>query len=340
MIEIAQSRQLFIDSFLIDDEEVLATTGGAATTSSGPVGIQRVFHQAEVSPTPVLSPDCPWESESSNPTVQSTIRLPGMGAWQSAMAFSGGAWYDPRPVAAAALTTPPPPPGASGSGLVERFKIFYECGINNAVCLATSADGISFTKPRLRPDGSNKVVDQPHDGTSVHLVLDEEDPSRRFQMTMAPVQFCKSNNKNITADNATMVPYICDNSGNGCSRDGAGNGPAGSCQHLKASADGIHWRTIINKTGTSGDRSTGFYNALRKKYVWSIRPGCIPAGSKPSGRWRGYVEGDSFESAANWDNCTAGICEPPTAACTSGRVRGALLCMNHTFVSAVVLMAC
>ena len=78
--------------------------------------------------------------------------------------------------------------------------------------------------------------------------------------------------------------------------------------------------------GSSGDRSTGFYNALRRKFVWSIRasqshatkpdgglstcsrdvcpgPCCIPVGAQPWGRWRGYVEGDSFEEASNWDDC-------------------------------------
>ena len=32
-------------------------------------------------------------------------------------------------------------------------------------------------------------------------------------------------------------------------------------------------------------------------------PCCIPVGAQPWGRWRGYVEGDSFEEASNWDDC-------------------------------------
>eukprot|EP01045_Picozoa_sp_COSAG04_P046154 COSAG04_NODE_16553_length_495_cov_1.666667_2_plen_71_part_01 len=57
------------------------------------------------------------------------------------------------------------------------------------MCLATSSDGLSFVKPKLK-DGTNMVVRQPHDGTSVLLDDDEADPTQRFKMTMAPVQFC------------------------------------------------------------------------------------------------------------------------------------------------------
>eukprot|EP01046_Picozoa_sp_COSAG06_P046715 COSAG06_NODE_6662_length_2836_cov_17.623310_1_plen_79_part_10 len=68
-----------------------------------------------------------------------------------------------------------------------------ECGINNGVCLATSADGLAWAKPLLSNDGgrkTNTVVKQPHDGTSVMLVMDDPDETQRFKMTMAPVQFC------------------------------------------------------------------------------------------------------------------------------------------------------
>ena len=76
-----------------------------------------------------------------------------------------------------------------------------------------------------------------------------------------------------------------------------------------------------NLAGSCGDRSTGFYNALRRKYTWSIRPQCIPEGSSPGGRWRGLVEADSFGAAANWDHCFEGQCQPMGDACTTGRVR-------------------
>ena len=236
VIQVGGSRQLFVDDFLIEDT----------------ADLRRVFHQATVSPTPVLSPSKPWESASANPAVRS-----GLVRSQAAFAFSGGIWHDP--------SAPPD----------RRYRLYYECGINNAVCLAVSADGVAFSKPKLRPDGSNIVVDLPHDGSSVHLVLDEPDPSKRWKMTIAPVQFCHNvtvNGVNFTGQ--PVIPYLCDNSGSGCSVSGAGNGPGGGdcgCQHLKHSADGITWRTALNKTGSSGDRSTGFYNALRRKFVWSIR---------------------------------------------------------------------
>ena len=257
--------------------------------------MSRTWHSPSVEREPVLAPTMPWESGSANPTIARIA---------SAMPFSGGAWFDDR----------------EGVPPAQRYKLFYECGLNNGVCLAVSADGISFTKPKLQPDGSNMVERQPHDGTAVLLVHDEPDPSQRFKMTMAPVQFCPSAGDKSERTNQSAIPYICDVSGNGCSK-GDGGGPAGPCLHMRVSADGLAWRTGLNKTGSCGDRSTGYYNALRKKYVWSIRPECVPAGSSPTGRWRGYVEGDSFASGANWNHCFMGHCKAVTDACISGRVR-------------------
>ena len=133
--------------------------------------MSRSFHTPTVRDQPVLVPDKPWESQSANPTIAN-------GSWSrvhSAMPFSGGVVYDSR----------------HGVQPDQRFKLFYECGINNGVCLAVSADGLRWTKPALGPFGhSNMVVKQPHDGTSVMFDVDDPDPSQRFKMTMAPVQFC------------------------------------------------------------------------------------------------------------------------------------------------------
>ena len=86
----------------------------------------------------------------------------------------------------------------------------------------------------------------------MHLVLDEPDPSKRWKMTIAPVQFCHNVTVNgVSFTGQPVIPYLCDNSGSGCSVSGAGNGPGGGdcgCQHLKHSADGITWRTALNKT--------------------------------------------------------------------------------------------
>ena len=286
VISIAGSRQLLVDDFLIDSS----------------ANLSRSFHTATVHDQPVLVPDKPWESQSANPSIAN-------GSWSrvhSAMPFSGGVAYDSR----------------DSVPLDQRFKLFYECGINNGVCLAISADGMHWSKPALGSFGkTNMVVKQPHDGTSVMFDVDDPDPTQRFKMTMAPVQFCPQAGDPKERTNVTRIPYICDVSGNGCSIAGDGGGPGGGCQHLKVSADGLAWHTGINKTGSCGDRSTGFYNPLRKKYVWSIRPECVPAGSSPSARWRGMVEADSFGEAANWDRCFDGKCKPVEDACESGRVR-------------------
>ena len=127
-----------------------------------------------------------------------------------------------------------------------------ECGINNGVCLATSADGLAWAKPLLSNDGgrkTNMVVKQPHDGTSVMLVMDDPDETQRFKMTMAPVQFCPEAHDVTERTNQTRLPYLCDNSGNGCSVAGVAGGPGQGCQHLLVSADGLKWRAAINKTG-------------------------------------------------------------------------------------------
>ena len=93
------------------------------------------------------------------------------------------------------------------------------------------------------------VVKQPHDGTSVMLVMDDPDETQRFKMTMAPVQFCPEAHDVTERTNQTRLPYLCDNSGNGCSVAGVGGGPGQGCQHLLVSADGLKWRAAINKTG-------------------------------------------------------------------------------------------
>ena len=86
-----------------------------------------------------------------------------------------------------------------------------ECGINNAVCLAFSSDGLRWVKPRLQPDGSNIVERQPHDGSSVLLDHAEPDPSARFKMIVSAVQFCPeaktpSERTNQTYEHSSLAP--------------------------------------------------------------------------------------------------------------------------------------
>lgn len=60
------------------------------------------------------------------------------------------------------------------------------------------------------------------------------------------------------------------------------------------SADGIHWVNRVT-SGRTGDRSTMFYNPLRKKWVYSLR-------SSFRGRSRHYWECDDFLKGAAWSD--------------------------------------
>ena len=114
--------------------------------------LTRHFHQPEIHPeTPVLRPDQPWEKE------QRDARDSPM-----AMPFSDGVWHDPQ------------------DGL---FKMWYMAGMGLRTCYAISHDGIHWEKPALDVKaGTNIVLDEPRDSTTVWLDLHESDSQRRFKM--------------------------------------------------------------------------------------------------------------------------------------------------------------
>jgi len=128
VIPIDLGRQLFVDDFLV-----------AETT------LRRTYHLAKYHPAnPVLKPDRPWEGE-------------------MAMAFSDGAWWDPKD---------------------KLFKIWYMAGPERATCTATSEDGLRWNKPALdsvKP-GTNIVHTGHRDSSTVWLDQEGKDPSRRFKM--------------------------------------------------------------------------------------------------------------------------------------------------------------
>ena len=63
---------------------------------------------------------------------------------------------------------------------------------------------------------------------------------------------------------------------------------------LLASPDGIHWRHR-GQTGPTGDRTTMFYDAFRRKWVYSIRDEDVVFG-----RMRRYWQTDDFFAGVNW----------------------------------------
>ena len=175
------------------------------------------YHEAN----PILRPDRSWEQAGSSPT---------------SMVFSDGVIWDPK------------------DGV---FKMWYMGGYTRTTCLATSADGIHWTKPRLDVvPGTNIVLNEPRDSTTVWLDTEESDPERRYKMSLFPL------------------------------------GRASNPLTLYVSGDGVHWRAV-GQTGIAGDRSTVFWNPFRRVWAYSIRAGGEVG---EAGRHRRYFESQTFEA--------------------------------------------
>jgi hypothetical protein len=65
---------------------------------------------------------------------------------------------------------------------------------------------------------------------------------------------------------------------------------------LRASADGVHWRTM-GRTGVTGDRTTIFYNPFRRVWVYSLRG---ESGADGMGRHRRYWETPDLFTNVDW----------------------------------------
>jgi hypothetical protein len=139
------------------------------------------------------------------------------------------------------------------------FKMWYEAGWIHTICYATSKDGLTWERPSLdvKP-GTNQVLppDLTPDSWTVVPDWEAKDPLQRYKMFMRP--------------------------------------PGGQIPGVSmTSADGIHWTNRV-VTGSTGDRSTMFYNPFRKKWVYSLRSGF-------RGRSRHYWECDDFLAGAKWN---------------------------------------
>ncbi len=165
--------------------------------------LKRTFHTAQYcSDCPVLKPDHPWERTGNHPT---------------AMPFSDGVWYDPQD---------------------KLYKMWYMGGSGASTCYAASHDGIHWEKPDLDVQpGTNVVLPQRRDSTTVWLDLEAQDPKQRYKLfRSAPM-----------GERWGLYGYV--------------------------SPDGIHWGEPVVKTGSVGDRSTLFRNPFRKVWVYSLRHG-------------------------------------------------------------------
>jgi hypothetical protein len=118
-----------------------------------------------------------------------------------------------------------------------EFKMWYQAGWRDGTMLATSKDGLNWTRPQtdIEP-GNNRVLPKREKmvrhGTSVCMDPYTEDPTQRFKLTVFE--------NNIRKTSAYTSP------------------------------DGIHW-DLKGYLPECGDNSTMFYNPFRKKWVFSIR---------------------------------------------------------------------
>jgi len=140
------------------------------------------------------------------------------------------------------------------------FKMWYMGGYVKSTCYAVSRDGIAWEKPELDVvPGTNIVHTGERDSSTVWLDLNESDPQRRFKLFV----------------------YLR---------------PSRRYLNIYFSPDGIHWTDSGVKTGTTGDRSTVFFNPFRNVWVYGIR-----AYEQTSiGRYRRYWEHGDVLIGARW----------------------------------------
>jgi hypothetical protein len=167
--------------------------------------LQRTWHAATYHPSsPVLRPETPWEQTGELAPRSSPGTNP------TAMVFSDGVFYDPQD---------------------RLFKMWYMGGYTSFTCLATSPDGITWTRPSLDVvPGTNIVSRALRDSSTVWLDLHERDPKRRYKMSLF-------NDLGL---------------------------------ELYTSPDGVHW-TGIGRTGYTEDRTTFFFNPFRNVWCFSLR---------------------------------------------------------------------
>ena len=189
----------------------------------------RTHHRPVYHPSnPVLKPERDYEMEGYGPV---------------AAPFSGGVWFDPKD---------------------ELFKMWYMGGYTRHLCLATSTDGIQWTRPELDVvKGTNIVLRRgAPESNSLLMDLNEPDPAKRFKYVYFQ----------------------------------AGGTPAWAMTY-RHSPDGVHWSEPQWRSGQCGDRTAVFFNPFRKKYVFLIR-----AKANSSGRAKRYWETNDLndEASVKW----------------------------------------
>jgi hypothetical protein len=142
----------------------------------------------------------------------------------------------------------------------KTFKLWYQAGWRDGTMIATSKDGLHWTRPESDIEkGNNRVLPKlpvaSRHGTGVSFDPFTIDASQRYKML-------------IYDEGKT---------------------------HAAVSADGIHWNPK-GELPECGDNATAFYNPFRNKWVISIRV----QRTARNGRARNYREHEDFLQAIHW----------------------------------------
>ncbi len=177
----------------------------------------------------------------------------------------GGIWYDQKE---------------------QKYKMWYDVRFNPLLSYAESDDGIRWQRMPVGKDGSNIVLtEEEKDGACSVFIDDDCDPSERYKCFL---QSFRNHQSKLDYDWYTPENSVDENN---------------YAHTLLVSADGFHWKQKGGfSKGLSGDMTTVYYDALRKKWVNSIRSYARTQYGERSfiGRVRYYADCDKFEELLNW----------------------------------------
>jgi hypothetical protein len=211
----------------------------------------RTFHVPTEHPgNPVFRPQEPWERGGEGP---------------HAIPFSDGVWFDPAD---------------------RTFKMWYSAGhSSDTTCLATSADGVRWERPRFDvvpgtnivvtgssrgPDGTVVPHPGPRDSGTVWLDHAAADPAERFKMAVTRAK----------TENTWRL-------------------------WLSRSPDGIHW-THVSTGREVGDRSTFFFDPFIDRWVFSARKGTPRGRSRQYWATRDFFAADESAAPVIWTSADSG----------------------------------
>lgn len=153
------------------------------------------------------------------------------------------------------------------------FKMWYSAGFCVRLAYATSKDGVHWERPALNEDGTNLLLRDVSQVCSTSVIIDyDADPKERYKLMLR------------LRDMAVEIDHAAT---------------------LYTSPDGIHWE-MVGRTGACGDRSSYFYDALNRQWVFSIRTNTSNVGwgdiENPC-KWtrtRSFHAGKTFLEAGQW----------------------------------------